>query len=109
MAAKEYMERLKNTGRNDACPCDSGKKYKKCHLQGDEEKRSKDMAKAAEEAAAKAAEEEAKEESTEEKKDDHGHPPEHRGRKGASTKPKPKPKPATVARQVSTPRKAGTS
>ena len=109
MAAKEYMERLKNTGRNDACPCDSGKKYKKCHLQGDEEKRSKDMAKAAKEAAAKAAEEEAKEESTEEKKDDHGHPPEHRGRKGASTKPKPKPKPATVARQVSTPRKAGTS
>lgn len=109
MAAKEYMERLKNTGRNDACPCDSGKKYKKCHLQGDEEKRSKDMAKAAKEAAAKAAEEEAKEESTEEKKDDHGHPPEQRGRKGASTKPKPKPKPATVARQVSTPRKAGTS
>ena len=113
MAAKEYMERLKNTGRNDACPCDSGKKYKKCHLQGDEEKRSKDMAKAAKEAAAKAAEEEAKEEakeeSTEEKKDDHGHPPEHRGRKGASTKPKPQPKPGTVARQVSTPRKAGTS
>ena len=109
MAAKEYMERLKNTGRNDACPCDSGKKYKKCHLQGDEEKRSKDMAKAAKEAAAKAAEEEAKEESTEEKKDDHGRPPEHRGRKGASTKPKPKPKPGTVARQVSTPRKAGTS
>ena len=109
MAAKEYMERLKNTGRNDVCPCDSGKKYKKCHLQGDEEKRSRDMAKAAKEAAARAAEEEAKEESTEEKKDDHGHQPDHRGRKGASTQPKPKPKPGTVARQVSTPRKAGTS
>ena len=110
MAAEEYMERLKQTGRNDACPCGSGKKYKKCHLQEDEEKRSKDMAKAAEEAATRAAEEEAKEgEEGEEKKGDPGHPPEHRGRKGASTKPKPKPKPATVARQVSTPRKAGTS
>ena len=109
MADEEYKERLKQTGRNDTCPCGSGKKYKKCHLQEDEGKRSKDMAKAAEEAAARAAEEEAKEESTEEKKDDHGHPPEHKGRKGASTKPKPKPKPATVARQVSTPRKAGTS
>ena len=110
MATEEYKERLKNTGRNDACPCGSGKKYKKCHLQEDEGKRSKDMAKAAEEAAAKAAEEEAKEgEEGEEKKDEHGHPPEHRGRKGASTKPKPNPKPGTVARQVSTPRKAGTS
>jgi len=28
--------RLAATGRNDACPCGSGKKYKKCHLVGDE-------------------------------------------------------------------------
>jgi len=28
--------RLAATGRNDACPCGSGKKYKKCHLIGDE-------------------------------------------------------------------------
>ena len=28
--------RLAGTGRNDACPCGSGKKYKKCHLIGDE-------------------------------------------------------------------------
>jgi tetratricopeptide (TPR) repeat protein len=28
--------RLTATGRNDACPCGSGKKYKKCHLVGDE-------------------------------------------------------------------------
>jgi hypothetical protein len=107
MAAEEYKERLRNTGRNDACPCGSGKKYKKCHLQEDEGKRSKDMAKAAEEAAARAAEEEAKDgEEGEGKKDEHGH---QRARKGASSAPKPKPKPATVARQVSTPRKAGTS
>jgi Flp pilus assembly protein TadD len=29
-------ERLAGTGRNDACPCGSGKKYKKCHLAADE-------------------------------------------------------------------------
>jgi tetratricopeptide (TPR) repeat protein len=28
--------RLASTGRNDPCPCGSGKKYKKCHLQADE-------------------------------------------------------------------------
>jgi tetratricopeptide (TPR) repeat protein len=28
--------RLAGTGRNDECPCGSGKKYKKCHLQADE-------------------------------------------------------------------------
>jgi tetratricopeptide (TPR) repeat protein len=36
-AAREAAaERLSATGRNDACPCGSGKKYKKCHLQADE-------------------------------------------------------------------------
>ena len=30
--------RLAATGRNDVCPCGSGKKYKKCHLQEDEAK-----------------------------------------------------------------------
>src|SRR5882757_8691207 len=29
--------RLGATGRNEACPCGSGKKYKKCHLQEDEQ------------------------------------------------------------------------
>ena len=29
-------ERLAATGRNDLCPCGSGKKYKKCHLRADE-------------------------------------------------------------------------
>src|SRR4029079_12779470 len=32
----EARTRLGATGRNDACPCGSGKKYKKCHLQADE-------------------------------------------------------------------------
>src|SRR5262245_53730969 len=30
-------ERLAAAGRNDACPCGSGKKYKKCHLAADEQ------------------------------------------------------------------------
>src|SRR5262249_56274124 len=29
-------ERLGAAGRNDPCPCGSGKKYKKCHLAADE-------------------------------------------------------------------------
>jgi tetratricopeptide (TPR) repeat protein len=29
--------RLRSSGRNDACPCGSGKKYKKCHLPADEQ------------------------------------------------------------------------
>jgi tetratricopeptide (TPR) repeat protein len=33
---EEAQTRLHAAGRNDACPCGSGKKYKKCHLQADE-------------------------------------------------------------------------
>ncbi len=36
MNASDFADRLKNTGRNDPCPCGSGKKYKKCHLAEDE-------------------------------------------------------------------------
>ncbi len=32
----EAKLRLESTGRNDVCPCGSGKKYKKCHLRDDE-------------------------------------------------------------------------
>jgi tetratricopeptide (TPR) repeat protein len=34
--ADKARARLASTGRNDACPCGSGKKYKKCHLAEDE-------------------------------------------------------------------------
>jgi len=34
--ADAAKERLSAAGRNDPCPCGSGKKYKKCHLQADE-------------------------------------------------------------------------
>ena len=37
MVEMDYAKRLKETGRNDLCPCGSGKKYKKCHLANDEE------------------------------------------------------------------------
>ena len=29
-------EKFKGTGRNEICPCGSGKKYKKCCLEGEE-------------------------------------------------------------------------
>jgi tetratricopeptide (TPR) repeat protein len=34
---EEARTRLAATGRNDSCPCGSGKKYKKCHLATDEQ------------------------------------------------------------------------
>ncbi len=40
----ESLERLRQTGRNDDCPCGSGKKYKKCHLREDEDGASKALA-----------------------------------------------------------------
>ena len=36
MSKLNSSERLKTIGRNDPCPCGSGKKYKKCHLLKDE-------------------------------------------------------------------------
>ncbi|MEN9581681.1 MAG: motif [Pseudomonadota bacterium] len=37
-ATEAFQARLKSAKRNDECPCGSGKKYKKCHLQEDEAK-----------------------------------------------------------------------
>jgi hypothetical protein len=36
MTTTDIELRYKKTGRNDDCPCGSGKKYKKCHLLEDE-------------------------------------------------------------------------
>lgn len=102
MALTKYEQRLKSTGRNDTCLCGSGKKYKKCHLQKDEESHNKAVAKA-QEAAARAVAEEGPEES----KEGTAHAPEIKDHKYAPKVPKPKPIPG--ARQVSTPRKAGRS
>jgi preprotein translocase subunit SecA len=102
MAVPKYEQRLSSTGRNDTCPCGSGKKYKKCHLLKDEESHSKAVAKAQEAAARAAAEQE-----PEEGKEGAAHPSEFKDHKYAPKVPKPKPAPG--ARQVSIPRKAGTS
>ena len=50
----EAIERIKSTGRNDPCPCGSGKKYKKCHLSSDAEAEQTAGRLAAEEVAAEA-------------------------------------------------------
>ncbi len=37
-------EEIPKLGRNDPCWCGSGKKYKRCHLEEDEKKRSRQRA-----------------------------------------------------------------
>ncbi len=54
MSDTDYQARLK-TGRNDKCPCGSGKKYKKCHLAEDEASRTTALKALEEEAQARAA------------------------------------------------------
>jgi hypothetical protein len=54
MSDSDYEVRLKTTGRNDRCPCGSGKKYKKCHLAEDEGMRTATLKALEEEAIAKA-------------------------------------------------------
>ena len=54
MSDSDYEVRLKTTGRNDRCPCGSGKKYKKCHLAEDEGTRTATLKALEEEAVAKA-------------------------------------------------------
>ncbi|MBU1863074.1 MAG: SEC-C domain-containing protein [Candidatus Omnitrophica bacterium] len=53
MNEQNFAQWLKNTGRNDQCPCDSGNKYKKCHLSEDELVQHKEMQKQKEAAVAK--------------------------------------------------------
>ncbi|MDA3956240.1 SEC-C metal-binding domain-containing protein [Oceanispirochaeta sp.] len=36
MEESDFHNRLKSAGRNDLCPCGSGKKYKKFHMNEDE-------------------------------------------------------------------------
>lgn len=105
MADEEYKLRLKKVGRNDTCPCGSGKKYKKCHLQEDEERYSAALAKAREGAAAEAAE--ADGEGPEDKKEGRAHPPEAKRHKYAPKTPRAKP--IAGSRQIASPRKVGTS
>ena len=94
MEQADYLERLKNTGRNDQCPCGSGKKYKKCHMDEDEQKRHEESAKQEELRAAEAADEETQEEAPQKKKAQKTQRPgqgaNYRGGKGSRTQSLPR-------------------
>lgn len=100
--AAEAARRLKEAGRNDPCPCGSGRKYKKCHLAADEAAEATRLAKEAEEARRKA-EKEGVDASNLPAKNAFGHP--HRREFGPPSKPPSQQ--GHVHSQVSTPRKGG--
>ncbi len=99
MAEGDYQQRLK-TGRNEPCPCGSGKKYKKCHLEADEKELSRVLAKTNAEAASKV--------KAEDKDHDHAghdHPHDHhKHEKGGPVRPQA---PTNFQKQVNAPRKTG--
>jgi hypothetical protein len=106
MADQDGQTRLK-TGRNDACPCGSGKKYKKCHLQADEKAESESLAKT-NAAAAEEAKKHEEEHGHDHDHHGHEHPHEHahKHEKGGPTRTQ---NPVNAQKQVSAPRKVGSS
>jgi hypothetical protein len=100
-AMTDPLERLKNAGRNDDCPCGSGKKYKKCHLREDEEFQSKSLA-ATNEARAKEVAAEAEEPGHE----GHGHGPGEHPQAHSGSGPANAPKTPLSHKPMNTPRKA---
>ena len=107
MADNDWQSRLK-TGRNEPCPCGSGRKYKKCHLAADEKTESEAMAKMAAEAAAKA--KTGKKGEDHDHAHDHDHPHDHdhgHGHQRDYGSPMKPHQPVNVAKQVNAPRKAG--
>jgi uncharacterized protein YecA (UPF0149 family) len=42
-SAGESTAKKEEIGRNEQCPCKSGKKYKRCCMEGDEKKRRKQL------------------------------------------------------------------
>jgi SEC-C motif len=103
MADNDWQARLK-TGRNDECPCGSGKKYKKCHLEADEKAKSAELAKTNADAAAKVKTDEHEHEGH----DHHDHPHEHSHKNDYGSPARPHTS-TTTARQISAPRKTGAS
>ena len=103
MADQDWQSRLK-TGRNEPCPCKSGKKYKKCHLEADEAAKSKELAKAVADSAAKAKHDEHDHEGHEHH--GHSHGPEHHNKheKGGPVRPNTS---TNTSKQTSAPRKTG--
>ena len=100
MADQDYAQRLK-TGRNEVCPCGSGKKYKKCHLEADEKAQSQALAKTNAELAAKA-----EKDHDHEGHDHHDHPHEHGHQHQRGGAPKSH-APVHAQKQVNAPRKTG--
>jgi hypothetical protein len=103
MADNDWQSRLK-TGRNDECPCGSGKKYKKCHLQADEKARSEALAKVNADAAAKVKAEEHDHDHDHDHPHDHPHDQIHKHEKGGPARPHTS---TNTVRQISAPRKTG--
>jgi len=90
-----YSERLKNTKRNDPCPCGSGRKYKKCHLETDEaaQHAATQAAKAAADSAAAASAETAEPAATKKESASGAERPsarENKPSRGAASNPRPK-------------------
>jgi hypothetical protein len=105
MTLEAARERHKNTGRNDDCPCGSGKKYKKCHQTEDDAAISAELHRLEEaaqaELVAKAAEEaEAEGKTAEGKGDDTRKRPANRG-----TSPQRSPRPNTAGKPNNLPRR----
>jgi len=93
MSDTDYEARMKTTGRNDRCPCGSGKKYKKCHLAEDASARSAALKALEEEAKARAAEkaeEDADESAPDKSKPKPGRTKGQTGGKARATDAKPK-------------------
>lgn len=100
MADNDWQSRIK-TGRNDECPCGSGKKYKKCHLEADEKAKSAALAQTNAEAAKNA-------KADEHDHDHHGHDHSHEhGHKHDHAHGPKMGSPTNVQKQVSAPRKVG--
>jgi hypothetical protein len=97
MAEATGSERLKTTGRNDPCPCGSGKKYKKCHLSEDQAQEHEVLLKA---------QEEAREKASQEKSGDTEKRPAGKPNKGDTGRGMHKPGGAKGANQITLPRKA---
>lgn len=72
MSLEAAQERHRVAGRNDACPCGSGKKYKKCHQAEDDAAIGAELRRLEAEAVAKAAAEAAAEAESEEGTDGEG-------------------------------------
>jgi hypothetical protein len=111
MAESDYLVRLRTLGRNDDCTCGSKKKYKKCHLQKDQEMESGALAKVNAEAKAKAEKEEAehaKEHGHDHPHDHaHDHPHGHEHTHGHGHGPNAVKTPSFQVKHVSAPRKIG--